>query len=133
MRHHNDLPLLSAEEVERVYRVTDELLLNRDWVVVPLNCSADGLVMMMPDGKILLRPPEGERFAPWLASLKDQLETLDLKRVPRVSNVDPKRDLTGLYGERFVGTRTYLPPEVANVEPAGEPVKPWPQEKKKAA
>ena len=58
--------LLTAEQVERIYQVTDRLSIHRDWVVVPLNAAEDGAELMQPDGKILLRPPGGEQFEPWL-------------------------------------------------------------------
>ena len=44
-----------------VQELTDSLLLNRDWVVVPLIGSTDGMEMLMPDGKILIRPAGGSQ------------------------------------------------------------------------
>ncbi len=120
-RFHNDMELLSAEDVERIYRVTDELGLHRDWVVVPLMCAAQGVDLLMPDGKLLLRPPAGGGFESWLAGLRERLLALDLGRVPRAWEPDPKRDLTGLWGPRFVGTRTYPDPRLASPSAGG----PW--------
>jgi hypothetical protein len=110
------MEILSAEDVERVYRVSDELRLHRDWVVVPINCSADGLELQMPDGKLLLRPPGGEKFKIWLEGLRRRLEDLDLNRVPRNHVDDPKHDLTGEGEPRLVGTRTYVDEDLAVFE-----------------
>jgi hypothetical protein len=105
---HNGLELLSAEEVESIYQVTDRLDLHRDWVVVPLNCAKEGLELQQPDGKILIRAPGKGRFESWLRGLRERVGALDLGRVPRPSNPDPKRSLTGPAGPRFFGTRRYL-------------------------
>jgi hypothetical protein len=105
---HNQMELLSAEQVERVYRVTDQLGLHRDWVVVPLNAADEGLEMLHPDGKLLLRPPRGERFEPWLLGLRERLEQLDLGRAARRWENDPKFPLTGPGEFHAWGTRRYL-------------------------
>jgi hypothetical protein len=100
------MELLTAEQIERIYRVTDELDLHRDWVVVPINAADDGLEMMHPDGKLLLRPPGGAAFERWLEELPDRLERLG--RVPRKEEQDPQRTLTGPGEFRAWGTRRYL-------------------------
>src|SRR6185503_7297463 len=82
-RLHNQMEVLSAEQVERIYRVTDLLGLHRDWVVVPLTAADAGLEMLHPDGKLLIRPPKGLAFDRWLAGLRERLERLDLGRVAR--------------------------------------------------
>ena len=51
--------VLTEAQVSKVYELTDGLLLNRDWVVVPLIGMVDGMEMLMPDGKILVRPAGG--------------------------------------------------------------------------
>ena len=38
---HNQMELLTAEQVERIYRVTDDLGLSRDWVVDKLSVNVD--------------------------------------------------------------------------------------------
>src|SRR5688572_23958256 len=94
-RRHNTMEILTADQVERIYRVSDQLGLHRDWVVVPINASDEGAELLQPDGKVLLRPPGGDRFEPWLASLRDRLERLDLGRAARRWENDPKWPLTG--------------------------------------
>jgi len=105
---HNDMELLSADDVERIYRVTDGLDLHRDWVVVPLNVAGEGKELVMPDGKVLIRAPGGDAFEPWLKHLRERLETLDLRGTPRRGEDDPKRNLTGPGAPRFFGTMRYL-------------------------
>jgi hypothetical protein len=80
--------LLTQAQVEKVYELTDSLLLNRDWVVVPLVGSADGMEMLMPDGKILVRPAGGVKFDGWFSGLKNRLESLDLSRALRASQLE---------------------------------------------
>jgi hypothetical protein len=102
------MELLSAEQVELVYGVTDALDLHRDWIIVPLACVDGGEEIQQPDGKILIRAAGGDSFESWLRGLRGRLQALDLGRVPRAEDPDPKRPLTGLYGPRFFGTRRYL-------------------------
>ena len=109
MEHrHNQMEILTADQVERIYRITDALDLHRDWVVVPLNAAEESLEMLHPDGKLLIRPPGGARFEPWLASLQGRLEGLDLGRAARRRDPDPKRPLTGPGEIHSWGTRRYL-------------------------
>lgn len=110
-RYHDDIELLSGEDVERIYCRTDELDLDRDWVVVPLHCAEEGSEIVLPDGKILLRPPGGDAFEPWLEGLQTRLARMGLSRTPRRSAGDPNRHLTGTNGPRFHGTRGYLEPQ----------------------
>jgi hypothetical protein len=74
---------LSADQIRRVYEVTDRLRLDRDSVVVPLFGRVDGIEMILPDGKLLVRPPAGPAFDPWLAGLRGRLELLDFVRTRR--------------------------------------------------
>lgn len=82
-------PLLTADQVERIYGLTDELRLHRDWVVVPLMAKEPGLEMMMPDGKLLIRAPYGDRFGAWFDGLQERLGRLNLSPVPRNDPLDP--------------------------------------------
>ena len=77
------MELLTAEQVERIYQVCDRLSIHRDWVVVPLNAAEEGAELMQPDGKILLRPPGGAKFEPWLSELPERLQHLPLGRAAR--------------------------------------------------
>jgi hypothetical protein len=105
---HNQMDLLTAEQVEQIYRVTDQHALNRDWVVVPLNAAEHGVELLHPDGKLLIRPPRGNAFEPWLRGLKERLQSLDLGRAARRGENDPKFPLTGPGEFRAWGTRRYL-------------------------
>jgi len=80
--------VLTADQIEKVYRVTDGLLLNRDWVVVPLRGHVQGLELTMPDGKILIRPAYGAAFDAWYQNLRERLEALDLDRALRASQLE---------------------------------------------
>jgi len=100
--------LLTAEQVERIYLVTDQLDIHRDWVVVPLNVAPEGRELMHPDGKLLIRAPGGEDFEPWLRELPDRLRRLDLGRAARREERDPKWPLTGPGEFHAWGTRRYL-------------------------
>ena len=77
------MDLLTARDVERIYQVTDQLQLNRDWVIVPLNCAAEAFEIVQPDGKLLLRPPGGDLLEPWIQGLAARLSGLDLSRIAR--------------------------------------------------
>jgi hypothetical protein len=105
---HNGMELLTAEQVEQIYGVTDQLGINRDWVVVPLNAADHDVEMLHPDGKLLIRPPRGEAFESWLKGLRDRLDTLDLGRAARRGENDPKFRLTGPGEFHAWGTRRYL-------------------------
>src|SRR5436190_18459513 len=80
--------VLTESQVSKVYDLTDSLMLNRDWVVVPLVGSLDGIEMLMPDGKILIRPAGGGRFDAWFSGLKIRLESLDISRALRASQLE---------------------------------------------
>jgi hypothetical protein len=105
---HNQMDLLSPEQVERIYRVTDQLDLSRDWVVVPLNAADHEVELLHPDGKLLIRPPRGAAFDAWLAGLAERLQRLDLGRAARREENDPKFPLTGPGEFHAWGTRRYL-------------------------
>ena len=100
--------ILSAEQVERVYRLTDALLLNRDWVVVPLVGSDGGLELVMPDGKLLVRPPAGPGFDAWFNGLKERLQALDLDRALRASQLERHYVRTPASAPPASGARRYL-------------------------
>lgn len=104
-----DNDILSAERVERIYRLTDGLLLNRDWVVVPLKGSENGLEMVLPDGKLLIRPPAGPGFDSWLLNLKERLEVLDLDRALRASQLERHYVRTPAAAPPGSGARKYTP------------------------
>jgi hypothetical protein len=64
--------------------------------------------MVLPDGRILLRPPGGGAFEGWLRGLQRRLAGIGLSRTPRRSIQDPSRTLNGMNGPHFSGTRGYL-------------------------
>jgi hypothetical protein len=105
-----DSEVLTAEQVERVYRLTDSLLLNRDWVVVPLRGSETGLERTLPDGKVLVRPPAGPPFEAWFAGLKSRLEMLDLERALRASQLERPCLRTPAGAAPGSGARKYVSP-----------------------
>ena len=105
---HNQMDILTAEQVERIYRVTDQLDLSRDWVVVPINAAEHGVELLHPDGKLLIRPPRAAAFEAWLQGLKERLQDLDLGRAARREENDPKFPLTGPGEIHAWGTRRYL-------------------------
>ena len=104
-----DNDILSAERVERVYQVTDGLQLNRDWVVVPLLGSEQGVAMVLPDGKLLIRPPGGPAFDSWYSGLKERLEILDLDRALRASQLERHYVRTPAAAPPGSGARKYTP------------------------
>ena len=83
------MSVLKAEEVVRIYRVTDRLGLHRMWVVVPLRRSPAERVIVEPDGKLFVEVPEGAPFDEWLAGFEAKLEKMDLARVPRGEEPQP--------------------------------------------
>jgi hypothetical protein len=114
---HGVWALLTASQVDRIYRLTDTLRLHRDWVVVPLRSHETGLELLQPDGKLLIHPPFGEQFEPWFLGLKERLEGLPLGEIPRMDDLDPKASLASIGAPRFYGTHGYLE---GKVRPEGE-------------
>lgn len=106
--YFNGMDLLTARDVERIYLVTDQLQLHRDWVIVPLNCAAEAFEIVQPDGKLLLRPPGGDLLEPWIRGLPERLSGLDLSRIARWGVDDPVKHLTGPQAPRAYGTQRYL-------------------------
>jgi hypothetical protein len=100
--------ILSAEQVEKVYRLTDSLKLNRDWVVVPLRGNLQGLEMLLPDGKVLIRPVPGAGFENWFQGLRERLEMLDLDRALRASQLERHYVRTPAVAPPASGPRRYL-------------------------
>lgn len=80
--------LLTASQVQRIFEITDALQLHRNWIVVPLVAGDVPQEFVLPDGKILLRPPAGAAFEPWIADLRPRLERLPLSRTPRAHQHD---------------------------------------------
>jgi len=106
--YHNGMDVLTARDVERIYQVTDQLELHRDWVIVPLGCATAAFEVVQPDGKILLRPPGGDLLEPWIDGLLARLSAMDLSRTARLGVDDPVRHLTGTHAPRSYGTQRYL-------------------------
>jgi|SRR5947209_7845865 len=102
------MSVLTAEQVEKVYQVTDGLHLNRDWVVVPLVGSPNGLETVLPDGKVLIRPVPGEGFSAWFAALQSRLEQLDLDRALRASQIERYYVRTPATAAPGSGARRYV-------------------------
>jgi hypothetical protein len=100
--------VLTQAQVAKVYDLTDSLLLNRDWVVVPLVGSVDGIEMLMPDGKILIRPAGGSKFDGWFTGLKLRLESLDLSRALRASQLERHYVRTPATAAPGSGARKYV-------------------------
>ncbi|HYE99596.1 MAG TPA: hypothetical protein VEJ18_11830 [Planctomycetota bacterium] len=101
--------VLTADQIEKVYRITDGLLLNRDWVVVPLRGHVQGLELTMPDGKILIRPAYGAAFDAWYQNLRERLEALDLDRALRASQLERHYARTPAGSAPGTGARKYVP------------------------
>lgn len=102
------MDILTEAQVRKVYELTDSLLLNRDWVVVPLVGSPNGIEMLMPDGKVLIRPAGGAGFDPWFADLKIRLESLDLSRALRASQLERHYVRTPATAAPGSGARKYV-------------------------
>lgn len=102
------MDVLTEAQVRKVYELTDSLELNRDWVVVPLVGSEQGLEMLLPDGKVLIRPAGGARFDGWFADLKTRLEALDLSRALRASQVERHYVRTPATAAPGSGARKYV-------------------------
>ena len=102
------MQLLSSEDLDRILRVTDELDLHRDWIVVPIDASPEGHETQQPDGKVIIHAPPRSGFEAWLRGLRGRLEGLELGRIPRREENDPKFPLTGPGELPPTGTRRYL-------------------------
>jgi len=76
--------LVTPEQVQQIKDLTVGTF-DFDWdaVIVPLVTSTDGLETILPDGKLLVRPPPTPKFEAWFAGLQARLEAMDLRKVPR--------------------------------------------------
>lgn len=101
--------LLTPDQVQRIYEVTDSLGLHRNWVVVPLAASDPPVERTMPDGKVLLGAPAGHEFDTWLAELRRRLLELDLSRTPRADTHQPHQTRRPDGAPPGSGPRRYLP------------------------
>jgi len=100
--------VLSEAQVRKVYELTDALMLNPDWVVVPLVGAPQGMEMLMPDGKVLIRPAGGEAFDAWFSGLKTRLDALDLSRALRASQLERHYVRTPATAAPGSGARKYV-------------------------
>ncbi len=75
--------ILTSTQIDQVHEVTDTFRLNRDAVVIPMVGSDSPEELILPDGKLLIRPPAGKAFRKWLVGLGDRLDLLPLQRTPR--------------------------------------------------
>ncbi|MDP6958310.1 MAG: hypothetical protein QF645_05790 [Planctomycetota bacterium] len=75
--------MLTPEQIDKVHEVTDTFRLDRDAVVIPMVASDSPEELVLPDGKLLIRPPAGKAFRRWVAGLGDRLELLPLQRTRR--------------------------------------------------
>jgi len=74
------MDLLTTDQIDSIYSVTDGLLLHRNAVIVPLRGKDEGLEHVMPDGRVLIRGPSGDTFEDWFRGLEDRLKALELGR-----------------------------------------------------
>ena len=102
------MQLLSSEDLDRILSVTDALDLHRDWIVVPIDTLPEGHETQQPDGKIILHAAARPGFEAWLRGLRGRLEGMELGRIPRREENDPKFPLTGPGELPPTGTRRYL-------------------------
>jgi hypothetical protein len=100
--------VLSEAQVRKVYELTDALMLNPDWVVVPLVGAPQGMEMLMPDGKVLIRPAGGDAFDAWFSGLKTRLDALDLSRALRASQLERHYVRTPATAAPGSGARKYV-------------------------
>ena len=100
--------VLSEAQVRKVYELTDALMLNPDWVVVPLVGAPQGMEMLMPDGKVLIRPAGGDAFDAWISGLKTRLDLLDLSRALRASQLERHYVRTPATAAPGSGARKYV-------------------------
>lgn len=75
--------LVTPAQFDQIREVTDSFGLCWDQVVIPLVGGVEGIQMIMPDGKLLMRVPTGKDFEPWFAGLAERLANMDLSRVKR--------------------------------------------------
>jgi len=102
------MQLLSSEDLDRILSVTDALDLHRDWIFIPIDASPEGRETQQPDGKIIIHARARPCFEAWLRGLRGRLEGLELGRIPRREENDPKFPLTGPGELPPMGTRRYL-------------------------
>jgi hypothetical protein len=85
------MAVLTPRQIDRIHEVTDALGLHRNWVIVTLVAVADGVELVQPDSKLLIRAPGGDAFESWFSGLRRRLETMNLGKVARGEDPD-RRD-----------------------------------------
>ena len=101
--------VLTTQQIQRIYEVTDGLGLHRTWLIVPLAGAEVGQERVMPDGKVLIGAPAGPAFELWLTDLRRRLGDLELARTPRSEQHQPHQTRGNADGPVGSGARRYLP------------------------
>lgn len=69
--------LIDQETMQRVFRVTDEIPLSREDVIVPLAMEGEGKVERLPGGDIQITLPDTDDLGPFLEELPGRIARLD--------------------------------------------------------
>jgi hypothetical protein len=73
--------IISQTQIDQIWALTDHHYIDRDVVIIPLVSSENGMEMVLPDGKLLIRPPGQSGFQSWFNGLAARLASLDLRKI----------------------------------------------------
>ncbi|MCA9771761.1 MAG: hypothetical protein KC466_05090 [Myxococcales bacterium] len=71
-----ELKAVTIREINRIFEVTDELLVDREKLEIPLRPADPGGVEQGADGVIKITVPKTRPLDEWLVELEDQLREL---------------------------------------------------------
>ena len=69
---------IGMEEMNRIFKIVDELEVSREAIQVDLLPAGEGQVEKLPSGKVRIVLPESGDLSPWLRSLAGTLEKMGL-------------------------------------------------------
>ncbi|MEK7484476.1 MAG: hypothetical protein AABZ60_09115 [Planctomycetota bacterium] len=65
--------VVTQKIMNQVFEVTDELMMSRETIEIPLGMEGDGQIRKLPNGRIEISLPDPEKLILFLASLEHQL------------------------------------------------------------
>ncbi len=74
------MPIVGMKEMQRIFRLIDEMGIHREKIEVPLSPEGDGSVRMLPSGKAEIVLPENKPLEEWIPHLKAELDKLPIPR-----------------------------------------------------
>lgn len=68
--------VVNQKIMNQVFEVTDELMMSRELIEIPLGMEGEGSVRKLSNGRIEIHLPDPEKLTTFLASLEQRLSAL---------------------------------------------------------